>query len=59
MADQKPRTPAQIAADKIFTDHSSKQVLSEPEAKEKAFHENRERLKAERVAREAQAKANS
>ena len=47
--DEKPQTPAQIAARKIFTENT-KQVLSEPEAKEKAFHENREHLKAERLA---------
>lgn len=54
--DNKALTPAQIAARKAFKAEDAKKALSEHEVKEKAFHDNRERLKAERLAREAKAK---
>jgi hypothetical protein len=49
------RTPtaAEREARKVFRDASAKVALSEYERAQQAFHANRERLKAERLAREA------
>jgi hypothetical protein len=52
---RKPLTPAQREARKVFAAAEAKKALSDHEKAQKAFHENRERLKAERLAREAQA----
>ena len=52
---RKPLTPAQREARRIFAAAEAKKALSEHEKAQKAFHENRERLKAERLAREAEA----
>ena len=51
----KPLTPAQREADRVFATPQQQKVCSEYEATQKAFHANRERLKAERLAREASA----
>jgi hypothetical protein len=48
-------TPAEREARKVFAAAEAKKALSEHEKTQKAFHENRERLKAERLAREAEA----
>ena len=40
----------------LFRQTQATAALAEREVKEKAFYENRERLKAERLAREAEAK---
>jgi hypothetical protein len=52
---RKPMTPAQREARRIFAAAEAKKALSEHEKAQKAFYENRERLKAERLAREAEA----
>jgi hypothetical protein len=44
---------AEREARKVFRDADAKVALSEYERAQKAFHANRERLKAERLAREA------
>jgi hypothetical protein len=46
-------TPAQRAADKLFKKLETKKTTTEYAKAQEAFHENRERLKAERLAREA------
>lgn len=57
---QKVVTRAERQARKAFRDLEAKQALTEHEKAQKAFHKNRERLKAERLAREAaQAKGKS
>ncbi|MCC8962488.1 hypothetical protein H8A95_09230 [Bradyrhizobium sp. Pear76] len=43
-------------ARKVFRDAGAKVAVSEYERAQQAFHANRERLKAERLAREAAAK---
>ena len=48
-------TPAAREARKVFAATEAKKAISEHEKAQKAFHENRERLKAQRLAREAQA----
>ena len=48
---EKTLTPAEHEASRIFA-AVAKQALSEYEAAQLAFHANRERLKAERLARE-------
>ena len=50
-------TPAEREALKIFGQVKTEKVVSEHEKAQKAFHENRERLKALRLAREAVEKA--
>ncbi len=52
------RTPsrAQREALKAFRDADAKAATSEYERAQRAFHANRERLKTERLAREAMAK---
>ena len=42
---------------KAFRAAEAEKAMSEHEKKQKAFHDNRERLKAERLAREAAARA--
>jgi hypothetical protein len=49
-------TAAEREARKIFRDADAKVAVSEHERAQQAFHANRERLKAERLAREAAAK---
>ena len=60
MTDQKsppkPTTAAQREARKAFKEINAEKILSEHQLREKAFFENRERLKAERLAREAKPK---
>jgi hypothetical protein len=50
-----PRLPtaAEREARKVFRDADAKVALSEYERAQQAFHANRERLKSERLAREA------
>jgi hypothetical protein len=54
-SERKTLTPAQREADRVFATPKPQKAFSEYEAAQKAFHENRERLKAERLAREAAA----
>ncbi len=53
--DRKIITPAEREARKVFRTAEAKKALSDHEKAQKAFHENRGRLKAERLARDAQA----
>jgi hypothetical protein len=53
--DRRETTPAERAARKAFRPVEAKQSMTDYEKAQKAFHENRERLKAERLAREAEA----
>ncbi len=48
-------TQAEREARKVFAAQEAEKALSEYEAEQRAFHANRERLKAERLAREAAA----
>jgi hypothetical protein len=60
MNDQKLKrrvTPAERVALKVFGQVKTEKHVSEHEKAQKAFHENRERLKALRLAREAAEKA--
>lgn len=60
MNDQKLKrrvTPAEREALKVFGKDKTEKPVSEHEKAQKAFHENRERLKALRLAREASEKA--
>jgi RNA-splicing ligase RtcB len=50
-------TPADEEALKVFGQVKTEKAVSEHEKAQKAFHENRERLKALRLAREAAEKA--
>jgi hypothetical protein len=52
-------TPADEEALKVFGQVKTEKAVSEHEKAQKAFHENRERLKALRLAREAAEKAKS
>lgn len=52
----KPITAAQREARKAFKEVDVTKALSEHQIKDQAFSENRERLKAERLAREAKPK---
>ncbi|MGY4480031.1 transcription elongation GreA/GreB family factor [Bradyrhizobium sp. USDA 3364] len=51
---ERRRTPvgAEREARKVFRETEAKEALSDYAKAQKAFHENRERLKAERLARE-------
>ena len=49
----KPVTAAEREAHKAFKEVDAAKLLTEHQLREKAFFENRERLKAERLAREA------
>jgi hypothetical protein len=56
MNDQKPKrrvTPAEREALKVFGQVKTEKAVSEHEKAQTAFHENRERLKSLRLAREA------
>ncbi|MCK1335748.1 hypothetical protein IVB38_06800 [Bradyrhizobium sp. 38] len=60
MNDQKLKrqvTPAEREALKVFGQVKTEKPVSEHEKAQKAFHENRERLKALRLAREAAERA--
>ena len=48
-----PTTKAEREARKVFRQVDAKKATTEYETAQKAFHANRERLKAERLAREA------
>jgi hypothetical protein len=50
-------TPAEREALKVFGQVKTEKAVKEHETAQKAFHENRERLKALRLAREAAEKA--
>jgi hypothetical protein len=50
-------TPAEREARKFFKEADATKAMTEHEQAQKAFKENRERLKALRLAREADAKA--
>jgi hypothetical protein len=54
-AEPKRLTPAEREARKAFRSQEAEKALSEYETAQKALHANRERLKAERLAREAAA----
>jgi hypothetical protein len=49
----KPTTMAEREARKAFRQVDAEKAMTEYETAQKAFHANRERLKAERLAREA------
>jgi hypothetical protein len=49
----KPMTTAERNARKAFRQVDADKAMSEHEKAQRAFHKNRERLKAERLAREA------
>jgi hypothetical protein len=53
--ERKVITPAEREARKAFRADEAEKALSDHEKAQKAFHENRERLKVERLAREAEA----
>ena len=48
----KPITKAEREARKVFREVDAKKAVTEYETAQKAFHANRERLKAERLAQE-------
>lgn len=52
-----PLTKAEREARKVFRQVDANKAMSEHEKAQRAFHKNRERLKAERLAREASAVA--
>lgn len=56
ISDQRVPTAAEREARKVFRDTDAKAPASEYERNQQAFHANRERLKAERLAREAAVK---
>lgn len=56
ISDRRTPTAAEREARKVFRDADAKVAVSEYERAQQAFHANRERLKAERLAREAAAK---
>jgi hypothetical protein len=51
--DRKVMTPAEREARKAFRQVEAEKAMTEHEIAEKAFYDNRDRLKAERLAREA------
>lgn len=55
ISERRPPTAAEREAHKVFRKMEVKVALSEHERAQQAFHANRERLKAERLAREAAA----
>ena len=57
--DPKILTQAEREARKVFAAQEAEKALSEYELAQRAFHANRERLKAERLAREAAASKTS
>lgn len=56
ISDRRTPTAAEREARKVFRDADAKVAVSAYERAQQAFHANRERLKAERLAREAAAK---
>jgi hypothetical protein len=52
--ERKITTPAEREARKAFKDVEAAKAMTEYERAQKAFHENRERLRALRLAREAE-----
>ncbi|MGY8683343.1 hypothetical protein Q2941_37035 [Bradyrhizobium sp. UFLA05-153] len=56
MSERKMPTAAEREAQKVFRNADAKVPVSEYERAQQAFHSNRERLKAERLARDAAAK---
>ncbi|MGY2903690.1 hypothetical protein ACVWVY_002711 [Bradyrhizobium sp. URHC0002] len=52
-------TPAEREARKAFRKVMTRNAMTDYEKAQKSFHDNRERLKAERLAREAEARARS
>jgi hypothetical protein len=54
---QKVITAAERTARKAFREVEAKKAMNDHEKAQKAFHENRERLKRERLAREGNAKS--
>jgi hypothetical protein len=52
--ERKMTTPAEREARKAFKDAEAAKAMTEYERAQKAFHENRERLRALRLAREAE-----
>jgi hypothetical protein len=56
MSERRTLSTAEREARKVFRDADAKVAVSEHERAQQAFHANRERLKAERLAREAAAK---
>lgn len=55
-SDRKMPSAAEREARKVFRDADAKAAVSEYERAQQAFHANRERLKAERLARETATK---
>ena len=55
----KKLTPAEREARKVFAAQEAEKALSDYEKAQRAFYANRERLKAERLAREAPASKTS
>ncbi|SFQ21120.1 hypothetical protein SAMN05216330_11938 [Bradyrhizobium sp. Ghvi] len=55
ISDRRIPTAAEREALKVFRDTRAEAPVSEHEREQQAFHANRERLKAERIAREAAA----
>jgi hypothetical protein len=53
--ERKVMTPAERAAQKVFRQADASKAMTEYERAQKAFQENRQRLKALRLAREAAA----
>ena len=51
--ERKVMTPAEREARKAFREVEAVKAMTDHEKAQNAFHENRERLKAERLAREA------
>jgi hypothetical protein len=54
--ERKAATPAEREARKAFKEADTAKAMTEHERAQKAFHENRERLRALRLARDAKAK---
>lgn len=52
--ERKPLTPAQKAARKAFREVEAEKAMTDHERQQRAFHEKRERLKAERLTREVE-----
>jgi len=52
--ERKVITPAERQARKVFREVEAAKAMTEHERAQRAFHENRERLKALRLARETQ-----
>jgi hypothetical protein len=55
--ERKQLTPAERQARKAFKQAEAEKAMTDPEKAQKACHENRDRLKALRLAREAGLKA--